>query len=64
MNSGRAKKRFALGSLAIAVVLMSVAFDAAAAPADKAQIQALEEQLAAAISSRERRQGHAVLLPR
>ena len=53
MNSGRARKLFALGSIAIAVALMSVASDAASASADKAQIQALEEQLAAAISARD-----------
>ena len=53
MNSGHARKLFALGSIAFAVVLLGIAFDAGAQSADKAQIQALEEQLAAAIAAKD-----------
>ncbi len=53
MNWGHARKLFALGSIAFAVVLLGIAFDAGAQSADKAQIQALEEQLAAAIAAKD-----------
>ncbi len=53
MNARHARKPFALGVVAVAVVLLGVAFNAGAASADKAQIQALEQQLAAAIAAKD-----------
>ncbi|MGA7869617.1 MAG: SgcJ/EcaC family oxidoreductase [Candidatus Binatus sp.] len=53
MNSSRAIKLFTLGIVAFAVVMLGNAFDAGADSADKAQIQALEERLAAAIAAKD-----------
>jgi uncharacterized protein (TIGR02246 family) len=53
MNARHASKPFALGILAFAVVLLGAAFNARANSADKAQIQALEQQLAAAIAAKD-----------
>ncbi len=53
MNSSHTRNLFALGSIAIAVVLLGIAFDAGAKSDDKAQIQALEEQLAAAFAAKD-----------
>jgi uncharacterized protein (TIGR02246 family) len=53
MNSGQARKLFALGSIVFAVVILGIAFDVGAQSADKAQIQALEEQLAAALATKD-----------
>ena len=48
MNSDRARKLFGLGTIAFTVVLLGIAFNVGAQSADKTQIQALEDQLAAA----------------
>jgi uncharacterized protein (TIGR02246 family) len=53
MNARHARRPFALGILAFAVVFLGVAFNAGAAAADKAQIEALESQLAAAIAAKD-----------
>ncbi len=53
MNSSHARNLFALGSTAFAVVLLGIAFSAAAKSDDKAQIQALEEQAAAAFAAKD-----------
>lgn len=53
MNSGRARKLFALGTIAFTVVLLGIAFNVGAQSADKTQIQALEDQLAAAIAAKD-----------
>ena len=54
MNSSPAKKKlFALGSIAFAAVLLGIVFDAGAKSDDKAQIQALEEQLASAFAAKD-----------
>ncbi len=53
MNSSHARKLFALGSAAIAVVVLGIAFNAAAKSDDKGQIQALEEQAAAAFAAKD-----------
>jgi len=53
MNRRQARKVFGLGAIAFAVVLIGTALNAGAAPDDKAQIQALEEQLAAAIAAKD-----------
>jgi uncharacterized protein (TIGR02246 family) len=53
MNARHAGKPFALGIIAFAVVLVGGAFNAGADSADKAQIQALEQQLAATIAAKD-----------
>ncbi len=53
MNSSHARKLFALGSAVLAVVVLGSAFNAAAKSDDKAQIQALEEQVAAAFAAKD-----------
>ena len=53
MNSSHARKLFALGSTALAVVLLGIAFDAGAKSDDKVQIQAMEEQLGAALAAKD-----------
>ena len=53
MNSGHARKVFGLGAIAFAVVLLGIAFNVGAQSADKTQIQALEDQLAAAIAAKD-----------
>ena len=52
MKSTRAGKMYALGAAAFAIVIWGFAFNAAA-DSDKAQIQALEQQLAAAFAARD-----------
>jgi uncharacterized protein (TIGR02246 family) len=53
MNWSHARKVFGLGAIAFAVVLIGTAFNAGAQSADKTQIQALEDQLAAAIAAKD-----------
>ena len=53
MNSIRAIKLLATGTAAFAIVILGFAFNARADSADKAQIQALEEQLAAAFAAKD-----------
>ncbi|MGC2445587.1 YybH family protein [Candidatus Binatus sp.] len=53
MNSIRAFKLLATGTAACAIVILGLAFNAGAASTDKAQIQALEEQLTAAFAARD-----------
>jgi uncharacterized protein (TIGR02246 family) len=53
MKSTRAGKMYALWAAAFAIVMLGIAFNARADSADKAQIQALEEQLAAAFAARD-----------
>ena len=53
MNARHAGKPLAIGIVAFAVVLLGVAFNARADSGDKAQIQALEQQLAAAFAARD-----------
>ena len=53
MNTRQAGKQFALGVVAVAVVLLGVAFNAGADSGDKAQIQALEQQLAVAVAAKD-----------
>lgn len=53
MKSNRVIKLYVLGAAAFAVVMLGIAFSARADSADKAQIQALEEQLAAAIAAKD-----------
>jgi uncharacterized protein (TIGR02246 family) len=53
MNSDRARKLFGLGTIAFTVVLLGIAFNVGAQSADKTQIQALEDQLAAAIAAKD-----------
>jgi uncharacterized protein (TIGR02246 family) len=53
MNARHARKPFILGVVAVAVVLLGVAFNAGADSGDKAQIQALEQQLAAALAAKD-----------
>ncbi len=53
MNSNHTSKLLAMGTIAFAIVLLGISFNARADSADKAQIQALEEQLAAAIAAKD-----------
>lgn len=53
MNSGHASNLFTWAAMAFAVVLLGIAFKAGADSADKAQIQALEQQLAAALAAKD-----------
>ena len=53
MNSIRAFKLLATATAAFAIVILGLAFNAGADSADKAQIQALEEQLTAAFAARD-----------
>jgi uncharacterized protein (TIGR02246 family) len=54
MNARHAGKPFAPAIIAFAVVLLGAAFNAGADSGDKARIQALEQQLAAAFASKDR----------
>ncbi len=53
MKSSHAGKLYVLGAAAFPIVILGIAFNALADSADKAQIQALERQLAAAFAAKD-----------